>query len=592
MTAKLSKILNFDGQPYVHQNGKPRRELVEAFAAQERQKNKTVKATYDAAQDYDDTKNHWANADAFDADSANSKAVRTKLVQRSRYELSNNGYADGIAQTYATTLAGNGGPQLRMQTGSNGFNQLIEAKFYEWAQAVNLAGKLWTSAHAKYSDGEGLGVLRSSQGVNNPVKLDWVLYETEQCTTPNLPFGEPGYIDGIKFDENGNPLWYDFIQYHPGSVNVWSSNPEPEHVPARFVTHWFKQRRPGQHRGIPETASTLNLGAAARRWREANLAKAEMQAKLTVLLKSLMQPSAEEADNVAAMSTLEMLTGMMVALPNSVDPVQMNMDTPGAQYEMFHKTLVNEQARPKSMPYIVAACDASGSNYATGRLDHQNYYAALDTDRDDGDRQVLNVIFNIWFDEAVRVYGWLGGNPDAISAGARAHIWDWPKHRVIDIQAEAEANDVKLKNASVALHEIYSEDGRDYEDEIQKQAASNGISVDQQRQVNMLLNVPPRSLPYIAQAIGLQQPGQQNQQRDLVEAIQKVYLGVGRVITSDEARQILNEHHAAGLKIPGPDDLGPSVPTPAEAGDSGDTSNTQSGPQFGSNDDGSDPTDG
>jgi capsid protein len=505
MTAKLSQILNFDGQPYVHKNGKPRRELTESFATQ--QNKKQIRASYDAAQDTDDHRNHWASADAYDADSANSKAVRAKLVQRSRYEIANNGYADGIAQTYATTLAGNGGPQLRMQTGSNGFNQLIEARFYEWAQEVNLAGKLWTLAHAKYSDGEGLGVLRSSQGITNPVKLDWVLYETEQCTTPMLPYGQPGYIDGIRFDENGNPLWYDFVKFHPGGQDGWLSQ-DPERVPARFVTHWFKQRRPGQHRGIPENASTLNLGAGARRWREATLAHAEHIAKLTVLLKTLMQPSTEDADNVAAMSTLEMLTGMMVALPNTVEPVQLDPKQPAANYEMFHKTLVNEQARPKSMPYIVAACDASGSNYATGRLDHQNYYAALDTDRDDGDRQVLNVIFNVWFDEAVRVYGWLGGNPASIGPAGRAHLWDWPKHRVIDIEAEANANDKKLKNGSIGLHEIYSEDGRDYEDEIQKQAASNGITPDQQRTINMLLNVPQNTLPFVAQVLGIAPPQQ------------------------------------------------------------------------------------
>lgn len=498
-----NKFALIDGKPSVVMNGhkKPRRELAEALAKERRK----VRGTYDAGRDDDDHKNHWAHTDTLDADSCNSKAVRCKLVQRSRYEVANNGYADGIAQTYSTTLAGNGGPQLRMQTGSNGFNQLIEARFYEWMQAVNFAGKLWTLAHAKYVDGEGLGVIRRNPGIKNAVKLDWCLYETEQCQTPFLPYGKPGYIDGIQFDEYGNPTFYEFLKYHPGSSNSYLAY-NTELVPARFVTHWFKQRRPGQHRGIPETTSTLNLGAAARRWRESTLCKAEMQAKLTVLLKSLMQPSSEDADNVAAMSTLEMLTGMMIALPNSVEPVQMDMDTPGAQYESFHKTLVNEQARPKSMPYIVAACDASGSNYATGRLDHQNYYAALDTDRDDADRQVLNVVFDVWFDSAVRTYGWLGGNPEAIGPAARAHLWDWPKHRVIDESTEADSRDKRLKNGSVGLHEIYSDDGRDYEDEIVKQAASNGITPEQQRQINLLLNVPQASLPFIAQVLGIQLP--------------------------------------------------------------------------------------
>lgn len=499
-----NKFCLIDGKPSLAMNGKsrPRRELAEAFA----KTSKRVRGTYDASRDDADHANHWAHTDALDADAANSRAIRKKLTERSRYEVANNGFADGIAQTYATTLAGNGGPSLRMQTGSNGFNQLIEARFYEWMQAVNFAGKLWTLAHAKYVDGEGLGVLRRNPGINNAVQLDWVLYETEQCQTPYLPYGQPGYIDGIQFDQFGNPSNYEFLKYHPGSNSGWQNYMQTELVPARFVTHWFKQRRPGQHRGIPETTSTLTLGAAARRWREANLTKAENQSKISVLLKSLMNPSTEDADNVTAMSTLEMLAGTIMALPNSVEPVQMNMDTPGAQFEAFHKTLVNEQARPKSMPYIVAACDASGSNYATGRLDHQNYYAALDTDRDDANRQVLNVIFDVWFDSAVRTFGWLGGNPETIGPGGRAHIWDWPKHRVIDEVTEADSRDKRLKNGSTSLSAIYSADGYDYEDEIAKQAAANGITPDQQRQLNLLLNVPQTAMPFVAQMLGIQPP--------------------------------------------------------------------------------------
>lgn len=563
-----NKYISHNGTLTLAVNGqpKPRRELIDAFAKAQKETERSkrhIRGSYDAAQDLQDTTHHWASADANDADSANSRAVREKLVQRSRYECANNGYADGIANSYANDAVGNG-PQLRMQTGSEGFNRMVELRWFEWMEAVQFGSKLWTAARAKHVDGEGLGVLRRNEGVNNQVKLDWVLYETEQCQTPLLGM-EPGKIDGIRFDAFGNPISYDFLKQHPGGGFSWlNAGFETEPVDARFVTHWFKRLRPGQHRGIPETTSTLNLGAAARRWRESTLAHAEMIAKLTVLLKSLMPPAEEDADPVTALSTLELLTGTLMALPNTVEPVQLDAKQPAAQYEMFHKTLINEQSRPKCMPYIKAACDASGANYATGRLDHQGYYGCLDIDRRDADRAVLDVAFNVWFDLAIVAYGWLGGNPAAITQGARAHLWDWPKHKVVDIQAEAEANDTKLKNGSEYLYSIATQDGRDYEDEILKAAAANGITQEQQRQVNLLLNVPPRSLPFVAEVLGIKQPGQQGQQRDLVEAIQKIYLGIGRLITSDEAREIINREFNAGLKVPGPVDLGPSVPTPPE----------------------------
>ena len=50
--------------------------------------------------------------------------------------------------------------------------------------------------------------------------------------------------------------------------------------------------------------------------------------------------------------------------------------------------------------------------------------------------------------------------------------------------------------------------------------------------------------------------------RQIMEALQKVYLSVGVVITADEARTMLNSM-GAGLVIPAPEELTPKPPTPA-----------------------------
>lgn len=472
--SNVSPILDASGKPFLKAS-KPaaRHELAEVAG-------RPIRARYDAAQDWDQTKHHWANADTYDADSSNSREVRSKLVPRSRYETWNNGYSDGIAQTSATDLVGVG-PQLRMQTGSKGFNRMVELRWYEWCKAVQFRRKLWTMAHSKHVDGESIAVMRRNPRVRHDIKLDVVLYETEQCQTPYLPFDQPGYIDGIRFDEFGNAIVYDILHQHPGTNRSMTLDPVPEEVPADRVLHWFKLRRPNQHRGIPETTSTLNLGASARRWRESTLSHAELIAKLTVLLKSLANPSEEDADNVAALSTLELLTGMMVNLPNSVEPVQLDAKQPAQTYSMFHKALINEQARPKSMPYNKAACDSSDYNYASGRLDHQTYYAALDCEREDGNDLVLDPLFTLWFDFAVMRYGWLGGNPETIGYGARAHLWDWPKHRVADVESEANANQTRLKSGQVFLHTLYTDGGTDFEDEIEKGAATFGIKPEEMR---------------------------------------------------------------------------------------------------------------
>lgn len=447
-----------------------------------------MRGSYDAARTSTEFQNYWANADTYDADSANSREVRHTLMSRSRYEIGNNGYSDGIAQTYATDLIGVG-PNLRMQTGSAGFNRLVEFEWYLWTKAIQFRRKFWTMAHAKFQDGETFAVIRRNPGVRHTLPLDLVVYEAEQCQTPFLPFGVEGYIDGIKFDEFGNPLWFDILHEHPGTVGALSPTLTPERVPADRVLHWFKMRRPGQHRGVPECASTLNTGAASRRWREATLAAAETAADFSVFLKTGFQP--DQLAKVTPMSTLSIQKRMMTALPQGWDPMQMQSQHPNATYEAFHDQLINEQARPANMPKNKAKCDSSQYNYASGRLDHQTYYAALDVERRDADELVLDPLFHAWFTLAIPRYGWLGGNPEAVSMAARSHLWDWPKHRVADVEAEANANRTKLESGQVGLHQLYSDCGFDLEDEIPKIATTFGVSEDEVRKRLFDVILPP-----------------------------------------------------------------------------------------------------
>lgn len=434
------------------------------------------RGSYDAYRTSDEYKNYWANADSFDADSANSKGVRHTLIARSRYEVANNAYADGIAQTKVNDLVGIG-PVLRMQTASDGLNRLVELTWALWADAIDLRSKLWTMGHAKHVDGEGFGVIRRSLSVDHPITLDVQLVEAETVQTPQLPFLGEGYIDGVRFDEFGKPIWYDILRQHPGGRTGINFNPIPEQVVAANVLHWFNMRRPGQHRGVPEMVSSLNAGAAARRWREAVLSAAERAALLTLMMKTQLTPEVI-ADSVAPFSTMDIEKGLMSFLPNGWEPFQADGKFPTATHEQFHKTLINEMGRSINMPRNKAAADSSDYNYASGRLDHGTYYDSLDIQRRDCDQKILDKLFRVWLREAVSTFGWFGGSVENFSTLSRLHVWDWPKHRVADVEAEANANDTKLRSFQIFPHRLFSDAGLDWEDECEKAAESLGIGVD------------------------------------------------------------------------------------------------------------------
>jgi hypothetical protein len=131
------------------------------------------------------------------------------------------------------------------------------------------------------------------------------------------------------------------------------------------------------------------------------------------------------------------------------------------------------------MSYNKAACDSKDANYASGRLDFQPYYANLDVDREDGNDLVLDPLFETWFDLCIQIFGWLGGNPKSVGATARYHIWDWPKHNVADIQAEADANRTRLESGQIFIHRLFSDAGMDFEDEVEAAATAFGKTVEE-----------------------------------------------------------------------------------------------------------------
>ena len=420
-----------------------------------------IHASYDAAQDTDEFKNYWSPADALDADSANSRAVREKLVKRARYEGANNGYVDGMQLTHADYLVGTG-PTLRMQSPSETFNALVERQWKLWCKATLFRRKLWAQAHAKDQDGEGFGIAKYNPGLNHVVKLDYGIFETEQCQTPYIPYMVDGYIDGIRFDEWGNPIWYDILPYHPGGSYSYSAFNNPIPTPAKFVFHWFHLRRPGQHRNVPEKKSVMNCGAASRRFREATLASAEAAATIAVWLKTQMSPeTAADYQPVDAFSTMEIFRHMMTALPAGWDADQLDAKHPNAQYKEFTRSQINEQGRPKSMPVNVAMGDSSDHNFASGKLDHMPWHQRLRMDRLDCNDLVMEPLFALWFDELALALGFASRRlPD--------HIFDWPVLPVADEKARASANNMDLANGSKTLSEVYRERGLDFEEELIK----------------------------------------------------------------------------------------------------------------------------
>lgn len=421
---------------------------------------------YDAAGTTKDNYRHWAAADGLSAAAANSPEVRRVLRNRSRYEIANNSYARGISLTLANDCVGTG-PRLQLLTTDAAANRLVETEFMNWAECVGLADKLRTMRLSRVADGEAFAMLVNNPRIDATVQLDIRLIEAEQVTSPTLLLDQSQYIDGIQYDEIGNPVSYDVLKEHPGD-QCTAGAIDHDTVPASSIVHYFRCDRPGQIRGIPDITPALPLFAQLRRFTLAVLAAAETAADFAGILYT-DAPAGGEADAAEPFEAIELEKRALLTMPGGWRMEQMRSEQPSTTYGEFKKELLNEIARCLNMPANVARGDSSGYNYASGRLDHQTYYKAIRVDQSQIARVVLDRIFLAWFQEAVLIEGYLPESLRTIDTDL-THQWFWDGHEHVDPAKEANAQKTRLENHTTTLAHEYARQGRDWEAELRQRA--------------------------------------------------------------------------------------------------------------------------
>lgn len=441
-----------------------------------------VRARFDAAESQDDRR-HWANADAFAADTALSPEKRRVMRNRARYERANNSYLAGMSATLANDLVGTG-PRLQLMDDSE-TARAVEKAFFNWSWQIDMAAKLRTMREALVTDGEAFAMM-----ITNPrlpgVQLDLRLVEAEMVSEPVNPVSptvtpDGSTVDGLEFDAVGNVIAYRVLNYHPGA-NFRVSALEHQRVPAAQMVHWFRPIRPGQHRGLPEVVPALRLFAQLRRYTEAVCAAAETAADFAGFLRT--NSPAAEVDEVEAFAEMPIEKRTMVTLPDGWTFEQLKAEQPTSTYAMFKREILNEIARCLQLPFNVAALDSSSYNYASMRGDWQVYSTTQRIMRDDIERVMLDRVLAAWVNEAT-LAGLLPDGLPPFSEWEWAWQWDGKEH--VDPSKEANAAETRLRTHTTTLAAEYAKQGKQWDVELRQRAAEMALM----KELNLVVEQSP-----------------------------------------------------------------------------------------------------
>lgn len=439
--------------------------------------SRNIEALYDAALTKNTLQQRWSLADGLSADAANSHEVRTILRNRSRLECANNPHACGIVRTLGTDTVGNG-PRVRcLLPNLPDVNKQIAKDFHEWCKQIRFASRLRVMRQSRAKDGEVFAKLTTNPKIKHIVKLDFRPMECDHFTNPAWTGMEPDEVDGIKFDQYGNPIAYCCLKTHPGAA-VYRNPLDYEWIDADYIIHLFLVERPGQHRGVPEMTSSLTTFAMVRGFASATLLAARRAAGHTGILKTQTAP--EEFVPGEPWESMPLPEDAITTLPEGYALEQMKAEHPITGFNEFTQGMLAMSARPVSMSRNIVTGDSSGYNFSSSRLDRAIYYKAINIDQVDLEVECTDRVFDTWWLEYRDVAENLPDDVRELESIPHESHWDQPVD--MDPQKTASARQTNLITGMTCFQTEFAADGLDAETEHRKQAESLGITYEELQQ--------------------------------------------------------------------------------------------------------------
>ena len=258
---------------------------------------------------------HWKYAQTNLASSAlDTYEVLQRLRRLSRSEFRNNPHLKGLILKMGHEVIGTG-PKIEIipdklnDKTQRAANQ-TERFFHEHACKIRMTQKLRMREFEKKIGGESFSVFRQNRGIKT-TPVDFEVYEGDQFHSPGFLYeelyAESEYppVDGIRFDDWGNPQIYHRLKQHPhGRYGTANAYHDVDHVSADYCVHDFRKERPSQYRGIPECIAPLQIYAYIRRFIESKVQQEELRAKMLGVIQSKYVECADIGDE-----PIEMLIG-------------------------------------------------------------------------------------------------------------------------------------------------------------------------------------------------------------------------------------------------------------------------------------------
>jgi lambda family phage portal protein len=393
---------------------------------------------------------------------------RESMMFRARELERDNGLADGLLSRSVENVVGTGiKPQAR--TEDKDWNKRAEELFAEWAETCDVRGfdsfyDLQALTFRSYLRDGDVGTLFLSDGRLQSIEAD-------QIADPIGQTANPRFIDGVETDVAGRPVRYHIVDesdaaYGKGVPDRRSIVKRIE-IPAADMLFLSRRKRLNQTRGEPVFAQSAWLFDQI----DGNVEAVTIAARIAACFGLVIERAAGYSGlatttgaNGEAYRDWSIEPGMVKELQLGDKLSQINPAQPTQNFSEFIALMARLVGIPLGLPYEIVMLDFSKANFSSMRGALIQAYKAF---RAHQVRLVGGWCRPIWVRNVER---WVREGKLSPRADAAKHAWTLPGWQWVDPKAEVDSALTAIDAGIKTLHDVITEQGRDYDEVIETRA--------------------------------------------------------------------------------------------------------------------------
>ena len=468
---------------------KKARAKAKAKAKSAAQSNKPAfRAAYNAARPTADNLKQFLSARHETTLQAQSRSTRDSLRTQARQELGTNQHAGGIARLFGLYVVGTG-PRLKFK----GFpkyerkaisRDLVDFVNYKWerfADDIQFATTLRNAMEMLVVDGDAF--LFFGFNPKKQLGLDLKLLDSQRIGNPDGKPSSRSLQDGIFLDAWGNPT--DYCVYDvPDMEGAYYSTSSYQTISSNQIFHLFRSDLPGQTRGISWFASALPLLQQLREYTAAVVESAKQGARFVATIETQQGFSLDDFNDVYALpsdmsssdssssataenytaipydawGTFHTKNGDSLVLPPGTTQKGFNPSQPTAEASSYTANILSQIGYSMGLPRNKATGSSHEYNFASGRLDNQPFEMLIKTlQLDLFERKCCDRLFKYFYEALEPELLERFDADETPTPDETEWEWVWPTPPLVDAEATARTNAIKLQSLQATLGEVWNE---------------------------------------------------------------------------------------------------------------------------------------